>query len=75
MNAGITVGLMFLRQLRILKLLRIAAERAETSFRGASSRRNTFRVDIQIVAVALITVVSMSVAFIHETDGDRTGVH
>jgi len=62
-----------LRTLRILKLLRIAAERAEVSFARASSRRNTFSVDIQIVAVALVTVISMSGALIHETDGMRVG--
>ena len=76
-------GLMFLRQLRILrvlrtlrilKLLRIASERAEVSFERASQRRNTFAVDIQIVAVALVTVVSMSAAFIRETDGVYPGV-
>ena len=74
--------LMFLRQLRILrvlrtlrvlKLLRIAAERAEVSFAKAADRRNTFTVDIQIVAVALVTVISMSGALIHETDGLRAG--
>lgn len=62
-----------LRTLRILKLLRIAAERAEVSFTRASNRRNTFSVDIQIVAVALVTVISMSGALIHETDGMRVG--
>jgi voltage-gated potassium channel len=60
-----------LRTLRILKLLRIAAERAQVSFARASSRRNTFSVDIQIVAIALVTVISMSGALIHETDGMR----
>lgn len=62
-----------LRTLRILKLLRIAAERAEVSFARAANRRNTFSVDIQIVAVALVTVISMSGALIHETDGTRVG--
>jgi voltage-gated potassium channel len=62
-----------LRTLRILKLLRIAAERAEVSFAKAANRRNTFTVDIQIVAVALVTVISMSGALIHETDGLRMG--
>lgn len=62
-----------LRTLRILKLLRIAADRADVSFTRASGRRNTFSVDIQIVAVALVTVVSMSGAFIHATDGAGNG--
>jgi voltage-gated potassium channel len=71
-------NLMFLRQLRvlrvlrtlrILKLLRFAADRADTSLARASNRRNTFAIDIQIVAVALVTVIVMSGALIHETDG------
>jgi voltage-gated potassium channel len=58
-----------MRTLRVLKLLKIAADQAAKSAEGASQRRNTFAADLQIYAICLFTVVSISSSLIHLAEG------
>ena len=58
-----------MRTLRVLKLLKIAADQAAKSVEGASQRRNTFAADLQIYAICLFTVVSISSSLIHLAEG------
>ena len=63
-----------MRTLRVLKLLKIAADQAAKSAEGASKRRNTFAADLQIYAICLFTVVSISSSLIHLAEGVAPGV-
>ena len=63
-----------MRTLRVLKLLKLAAEQAQKSAAGAAQRRNTFAADVQIYAICLFTVVSISSSLIHLAEGVAPGV-
>ena len=63
-----------MRTLRVLKLLKLAAEQAQKSAVGAAQRRNTFVADVQIYAICLFTVVSISSSLIHLAEGVVPGV-
>ena len=63
-----------MRTLRVLKLLKLAAEQAQKSAAGAAQRRNTFAADVQIYAICLFTVVSISSSLIHLAEGAAPGV-
>jgi voltage-gated potassium channel len=80
---GGMVGAAFLRQLRtlrvmrtlrVLKLLKLAAEQVQKSTEGAAKRRNTFAADLQIYAICLFTVVSISSSLIHLAEAVPPGV-
>jgi voltage-gated potassium channel len=63
-----------MRTLRVLKLLKFAADQAAKSAEGASKRRNTFAADLQIYAICLFTVVSISSSLIHLAEAVPPGV-
>ena len=63
-----------MRTLRVLKLLKLAAEQAQKSAEGAAKRRNTFAADLQIYAICLFTVVSISSSLIHLAEAVPPGV-